>query len=203
MILGIISRYNTRKFGHLPQFKESMAIRPLVIEPDERLHIPSVKVEVVDDSIRALLNDMLDTMYANDGIGLAAVQIGVHKRCIVVDVAVRDGGRNPIKFVNPEIIQRAERESVYTEGCLSFPDQYSDVVRPETVTVRYLDENGAEKTLNADGILATCLQHEIDHINGIVFVDHISKMKRDIILRKLKKAKRLGQALELPNSTPV
>jgi peptide deformylase len=180
-----------------------MTIRPLVIEPDERLHIPSAKVEVVDDSVRALLNDMLDTMYANDGIGLAAVQIGAHKRCIVVDVAARDGGNAPMKFVNPEIVESAERESVYTEGCLSFPDQYSDVVRPESVTVRYLDENGVEKTLNTDGILATCLQHEIDHINGIVFVDHISKMKRDIILRKLKKAKRLGQALELPNNSPV
>lgn len=169
-----------------------MAIRPLVIEPDERLHIPSAKVEVVDDSVRALLDDMLETMYANDGIGLAAVQIGVHKRCIVVDVAVRDGGRDPIKFINPEIVSATAQESVFTEGCLSFPDQYSDVVRPEAVTVRYLDENGVEKTIEATGILATCLQHEIDHINGIVFVDHISKMKRDMILRKLKKAKRLG-----------
>ena len=180
-----------------------MTIRPLVIEPDERLHIPSTKVDVVDDATRALLDDMLETMYANDGIGLAAVQIGVHKRCIVVDVAVRDGGKEPIKLINPEIVVKSDNESVFTEGCLSFPDQYSDVVRPETVTVRYLDETGAEKTIEASGIMATCLQHEIDHINGIVFVDHISKMKRDIILRKLKKAKRFGLVDELPTRPTV
>jgi peptide deformylase len=180
-----------------------MTIRPLVIEPDERLHIPSSKVEVVDDAVRTLLDDMLETMYANDGIGLAAVQIGVHKRCIVVDVAVRDGGKEPLKLINPEIIQNSEKLSTFAEGCLSFPDQYSDVVRPEVITVRYLDENGSEKTLEASGILATCLQHEIDHTNGIVFVDHISKMKRDIILRKLKKAKRFGLVEELPTKPAV
>ena len=169
-----------------------MAVLPLVIAPDERLNTPSKPVTVVDDSIRKLLDDMLDTMYANDGIGLAAVQVGVHKRCIVVDVAVREGGREPIKFVNPEIIRRSEEKNVFQEGCLSFPDQYSDVVRPSTVTVRYTDENGVEKTMEASEILATCLQHEIDHTNGVVFVDHISLMKRDMILRKLKKAKRLG-----------
>jgi peptide deformylase len=180
-----------------------MTIRPLVIAPDERLNIASEKVAVVDASIRTLLDDMLETMYANEGIGLAAVQIGVHKRCIVVDVAVREGRREPMKFINPEIIGHGDAESVFTEGCLSFPDQYSDVVRPETVNVRYLDETGAEKTITATGILATCLQHEIDHINGIVFVDHISKMKRDIILRKLKKAKRFGLVDELPTRPTV
>jgi peptide deformylase len=180
-----------------------MTVRPLVIAPDERLLILSQKVEVVDDAVRTLLNDMLETMYANDGIGLAAVQIGVHKRCIVVDVAVREGRNEPMKFINAEIVQRSNDESVFAEGCLSFPDQYSDVVRPETVTVRYLDENGTEKTIQASGILATCLQHEIDHTNGIVFVDHISKMKRDIILRKLKKAKRFGLVEELPTHPNV
>ena len=175
-----------------------MAVRPLVIAPDERLNIASQKVEVVDDSVRALLNDMLETMYANDGIGLAAVQIGVHKRCIVVDVAVREGRNEPMKFINPEIIVRSDHDSVFQEGCLSFPDQYSDVSRPESVVVRYLDETGTEKTLEATGILATCLQHEIDHINGVVFVDHISKMKRDMILRKLKKAKKFGLIDEVP-----
>ncbi len=175
-----------------------MTIRPLIIAPDERLLIPSVKLDVVDDAVRALLDDMLETMYANDGIGLAAVQIGVHQRCIVVDVAQRDGERKPIKLVNAEIIAKADNQSLFNEGCLSFPDQYSDVVRPETVTIRYLDETGAEQTIKADGILATCIQHEIDHTNGIVFVDHISKMKRDIILRKLNKAKRLGMNFDLP-----
>ena len=175
-----------------------MTVRPLVIAPDERLNIASQKVEVVDDSVRALLSDMLETMYANDGLGLAAVQIGVHKRCIVVDVAVREGGNNPIKLVNPEIITRSDQDNVFQEGCLSFPDQYSEVKRPESVIVRYLDENGAEKTLEATGILATCIQHEIDHINGIVFVDHISKMKRDMIIKKLKKAKKFGLIDEVP-----
>lgn len=169
-----------------------MTILPLVIAPDERLNIPSKPVEVVDDKIRKLLDDMLETMYANQGIGLAAVQVGVHLRCIVVDIAVRDGGREPMKFINPEIIRKSDTLSVYQEGCLSFPDQYSDVSRPENVTVRYLDETGAQKEIEADEILATCLQHEIDHINGVVFVDHISMMKRDMIMRKLKKAKRLG-----------
>ena len=180
-----------------------MAVRPLVIAPDERLNIASQKVAVVDDAIRTLLDDMLETMYANDGIGLAAVQIGVHKRCIVVDVGVREGRNEPIKFVNPEIIASSNGESVFTEGCLSFPDQYSDVVRPESVIVRYLNEKGEEKTIEATGILATCLQHEIDHINGVVFVDHISKMKRDIILRKLKKAKRLGSLQEHPDHSAL
>jgi len=180
-----------------------MTIRPLVIEPDERLHIPSEKVAVVDDSIRTLLDDMLETMYANDGIGLAAVQIGIHKRCIVVDVAVREGRKEPMKFINPEIIKNSDDKNTFAEGCLSFPDQYSDVVRPETVTIHYLNEHGAEKTIEASGILATCLQHEIDHTNGIVFVDHISKMKRDIIVRKLKKAKRFGLLEELPTKADV
>jgi peptide deformylase len=180
-----------------------MTILPLVIAPDERLNLPSKPVEKVDDTIRKLLDDMLDTMYANQGIGLAAVQVGVHLRCIVVDIAVRDGGRDPIKFINPEIIRTSDEKRVFQEGCLSFPDQYSDVERPDTVTVRYLDQNGAEKTIEADDVLSTCLQHEIDHINGVVFVDHISHMKRDMILRKLKKAKRLGLLSPLPEGTPL
>ena len=180
-----------------------MAILPLVIAPDERLNKPSEPVKVVDDTIRKLLDDMLDTMYANQGIGLAAVQVGVHLKCIVVDIAVRDGGREPMKFINPEIIAKSPEKTVFQEGCLSFPDQYSEVERPSTVTVKYMDENGVEKTMEADEILATCLQHEIDHTNGVVFVDHISLMKRDMILRKLKKAKRLGLIHELPEGTPV
>lgn len=176
-----------------------MAVLPLVIAPDERLNRPSAKVEVVDDGVRKLLDDMLDTMYANDGIGLAAVQVGVHKRCIVMDVALREGRNEPIKLVNPEIVERSEDISVFQEGCLSFPDQYSDVERPEAVTVRYLNEQGEEKILKAEGILATCIQHEIDHTNGVVFVDHISSLKRDMILRRLKKAKKLGMVQELPD----
>lgn len=175
-----------------------MAILPLVIAPDERLNKPSEPVTVVDDSIRTLLDDMLETMYANQGIGLAAVQVGVHKRCIVVDIAVREGGNDPMKFINPEIIRSSEDQTVFQEGCLSFPDQYSDVKRPSTVTIRYLDENGVQKEMEASEILATCLQHEIDHTNGVVFVDHISLMKRDMILRKLKKAKKFSTFVSAP-----
>ena len=175
-----------------------MAILPLIIAPDERLNIASKPVEVVDDSIRQLLANMLETMYANDGIGLAAVQVGVHKRCIVVDIEQRDGGKNPMKFINAEVVTSDPELSVYKEGCLSFPDQFSDVERPKGITVRYLDETGASKEIQADGLLATCLQHEIDHTNGIVFVDHVSKLKRDMIIRKLQKAKKLGLVSEYP-----
>lgn len=175
-----------------------MAVRPLIIAPDARLNQPSAKVEVVTDEVRTLLNDMLETMYANDGIGLAAVQIGVHLRCIVVDVAVREGRNEPIKLINPEIVDESQDISIFQEGCLSFPDQFSDVERPEKVTIRYMDENGTEKTMQCDGIMATCIQHEIDHTNGIVFVDHISKLKRDMIHKKLVKAKKLGLVHALP-----
>lgn len=175
-----------------------MAVRPLIIAPDERLNKPSATVEVVTDEVRALLSDMLETMYANDGIGLAAVQIGVHLRCVVVDVAVREGRNEPIKLINPEIIDESQDISVFQEGCLSFPDQFSDVERPESVSIRYMDENGEQKTMKAEGIMATCIQHEIDHVNGVVFVDHISKLKRDMIHKKLTKAKKLGLLHEMP-----
>ena len=175
-----------------------MAILPLIIAPDPRLNVPSLKVEKVDDSIRKLVADMLDTMNANDGIGLAAVQVGVHKRVIVVDVARRDGGTDPHTYINPEIVADTGDSSLYMEGCLSFPDQFSEVERPEGVTVRYMDLDGKEQTVQAHGILATCLQHEIDHTNGIVFVDHVSKLKRDMIIKKLTKAKKLGLVSELP-----
>lgn len=180
-----------------------MAVLPLVIAPDPRLNTPSKKVEVVDDGIRRLLDDMLETMYANEGIGLAAVQVGVHKKLIVVDIGIRDGKPAPMKFVNPEIITESKELSAYNEGCLSFPDQFSEVERPAAVKVRYLDEHGKEHTIQATDILATCLQHEIDHTNGVVFVDHISGLKRDMILRKLKKAKRLGLVSELPETEDV
>jgi peptide deformylase len=175
-----------------------MAVLPLVIAPDERLNRPSHKVEVFDDELRAFAKDLLDTMYANDGIGLAAVQVGVHKRVIAVDVARRDGGNDPQFYVNPEIIEEGEDISIYQEGCLSFPDQFSDVERPEGVKIRYQDLDGKEHTVEAHGILATCLQHEIDHTNGIVFVDHISKLKRDMIIKKLTKQKKLGMFSDVP-----
>ena len=175
-----------------------MAVLPLVIAPDERLNQASKPVEEVTDDVRKLLDDMLDTMYAHKGIGLAAVQVGVHLRAIVVDVAQLDEQNKPMKFINPEIVESSEELQGYQEGCLSFPDQYSEVVRPAVITVKYLDEHGEAKEMQADGVLAVCLQHEIDHTDGVVFVDHVSKLKRDMIIRRLKKAKRLGMVSDMP-----
>jgi len=173
-----------------------MAILPLIIAPDPRLKKKSDPVETVDDSIRELLNNMLATMYHSEGIGLAAVQVGVHKRCIVVDTEWRgelgDIPGNPIKLINPEITWDSDEDHTHKEGCLAFPDQFADVVRPKEVKVKYLDENGKPQELHATGLLATCIQHEIDHINGVVFVDHISYTRRDAIHRKLDKLKRQG-----------
>lgn len=171
-----------------------MAILPIVIAPDAVLKQVAKPVEKVDDEVRALLDDMLDTMYNAHGIGLAANQVGVLKRCIVVDVeqdAPHEPGK-PIKMVNPEIVELSETMFTYQEGCLSFPQQYGDVDRPATITVRYLDEHGEKQEMVAEGLLATCIQHEIDHIDGINFVDHLSKMKRDMIVKKLEKGKKRG-----------
>ena len=166
-----------------------MAILPLIIAPDPFLQEQiSVPVEAVDDVVRATLDNMLDTMYRANGIGLAAVQVGILKRMIVIDVHWRDeesATRQPLKLINPEIITSSEEESSYNEGCLSFPDQFSEVERPAYVKIRYLDEHGMQQELEADGLLATCIQHEIDHTNGITFVDHISRLKRDMIIKKL------------------
>lgn len=170
-----------------------MAILPLVIAPDLRLKQASKPVAEVDDSVRKLMDDMLETMYASNGIGLAAVQVGVHKRVIVMDIEQREGERTPLYFANPVIVESSEEYSVYNEGCLSFPGQYSDVERPATLTLRYLDYNNTPQEIEADGLLATCIQHEIDHIDGIVFIDHVSPMKRDMIMRRLKKAKQKAE----------
>ncbi len=193
-----------------------MTALPLVIAPDPRLNQSSEPVAEVNDDIRTLLDDLLDTMYSNNGIGLAAVQVGVMKRVIVVDIEwstaerpddpnARASGKDgkPIKMVNPQIIGEDSAQSTYKEGCLSFPEQYSDVERPKAIKVRYLDENGEEQIIEADGLLATCIQHEIDHINGVVFVDHISRLKREMILKKLAKLKKSGvfDAEETPVST--
>jgi peptide deformylase len=172
-----------------------MAILPLIIAPDPLLKQKSAPVTTVDDSIRTTLNDMLETMYRSNGIGLAAVQVGILKRLIVVDVNWRNNeapNHTPLKLINPEIVWDSDEDSVYNEGCLSFPDQFSDVERPKEIKVAYLDEHGKSQELEAEGLLATCIQHEIDHINGITFVDHISRVKRDIIINKLKKAKKRG-----------
>ena len=167
-----------------------MAIRPIITAPDKRLKARSAPVAEVDDEVRALLDDMLETMYAAEGLGLAAIQIGVPKRCIVTDVHPPDEPPAPLKLVNPEIVWRADERVVREEGCLSFPDYYAEVERPASVTVAYRDETGAAKELTAVGTPAVCLQHEIDHLEGVLFVDYLSLVKRSMILRKLTKARR-------------
>lgn len=176
-----------------------MAIREIITVPDRRLKTISKPVEVVDDALRALMDDMLETMYAANGIGLAAIQIAIPKRVIVMDLAQRvsedDGGdvpgeTGPRYFVNPEIIWASEATNNYQEGCLSVPGFYDDVERPKQCRVRFRDYNGEQRELDCDGLLATCIQHELDHLNGIVFLDHLSRLKRDRIVKKLQKESR-------------
>lgn len=165
-----------------------MAIRPIIILPDPLLRQPSKLIERVDDDLRKFADDMLETMYDAPGIGLAAIQIGVPLRMVVVDVAGKDELAAPQIFINPEIVAANEDlYSVYEEGCLSIPDFFAEVERPAEITVKSIDIDGKEQMTQADGILATCLQHEIDHLNGVMFIDHISKLKRDIVIRKFKK----------------
>ena len=164
----------------------------ILIAPDPRLKLTAQPVPVVDDATRRLMDDMLETMYAAPGIGLAAPQVGKPVRVIVVDVAEEGEPPHPYRMVNPEIVDASEELRVTNEGCLSVPDFYADVERADTITVKYLDEHGDKKTLKADGMLATCIAHEIEHLDGVLFVDHLSLVKRNIILRKLQKAKRAG-----------
>ena len=175
-----------------------MTIRPVVIAPDERLNTKSSPVEVIDDSIRTLAADMLDTMYHERGIGLAAVQVGELKRMLVADVEWRDDGAKGTNvgtqyvLINPEIIEEDPEPHVYKEGCLSFPEQFAEVTRPLKVKVKYQNLEGEWKEELFDGLLATCIQHEIDHINGINFVDHISRLKKGMIIKRLTKMKKQG-----------
>ncbi len=167
-----------------------MAVRPIITIPDAVLRMTSEPVAVVDASIRSLLDDMLETMYDAPGIGLAAVQIGVLRRAVVLDTAGKDEAPRPLALVNPEIVSASPARVLYEEGCLSIPDYYEEVERAERVRVRFRDRDGAECELDADGVLAIALQHEIDHLNGILFVDHISRLKRERVLRKFTKAAR-------------
>jgi peptide deformylase len=173
-----------------------MARLNIIVAPDPRLKIKSKPVKTVDDRVRALMDDMLETMYMAPGVGLSAVQAGVPERIIVVDVAKDPDPPAPVRLVNPEIVWEADEIVLAEEGCLSLPEHYADVERPAAVEVRYLDENGETQTIKADGLLSTVLQHEMDHLEGILFVDHLSAIKRSIILRKLVKAKRLQAAEE-------
>ncbi len=169
-----------------------MAKLPILVAPDPRLKSKSAPVDKVDDAIRHLMGDMLETMYAAPGVGLAAPQVGVLKRVIVVDVS-RDGEeRKPLRMANPEIVEVGDEDEKYEEGCLSLPEQYSEVARPARIRVRYLDHENEIREIDAEGLLATCIQHEIDHLDGILFVDHISALKRNMILRRLTKAKKTG-----------
>lgn len=167
-----------------------MARREIIEAPDPWLKTISDPVGAVDDGIRALIDDMLDTMYAAPGIGLAAIQIGVRKRVIVMDIARQDDDPMPRHFINPEILWKSEELAIYSEGCLSLPEYYAEIERPAACRVKYLDYDGSEQTIEAEGLLATCLQHEMDHLEGILFVDHLSALKRRMILRKLSKARR-------------
>jgi peptide deformylase len=173
-----------------------MAVLQVLTAPDPRLKLISKPVEKVDDSIRRLMDDMLETMYASQGIGLAAPQVGVAKRVIVVDLARQGEPPHPLRLANPEVIWRSQEEMLCEEGCLSVPDQYSEVSRPKAVKIHYLDYQNEIREMDAEGYLATCLQHEIDHLNGVLFIDRLSTLKRSMILRKLVKARKLAASAQ-------
>ena len=165
-----------------------MALRDIIILPDPRLRLVSAPVTSIDAETRQLVEDMFATMYAAPGIGLAAIQVGVPKRVVTLDLAKKDEPPQPQVFINPEITWRSEEKGIYEEGCLSIPEYYEEVERPARVKVKFLDLAGKPNEIEADGLLATCIQHEVDHLNGILFIDHISKLKRDRVIKKFTKA---------------
>ena len=167
-----------------------MTIKKILTEPDPFLRQKSAKVDEVNDSTRSLMDDMLHTMYDAPGIGLAAIQIGVPKRVIVIDLSRDDEKKNPRYFMNPEIITNSDNDAAYEEGCLSVPGQFAEINRPDKCKVKYLDYNGKEQILDAEGLLAICIQHEIDHLEGILFIDYLSKLKKNMIVKKLSKQKK-------------
>ena len=170
-----------------------MTVRPILTAPDPRLQALSSDVEKVDSETRKLVDDMAESMYAADGIGLAAVQIGVPKRVIVIDLDQKEGKKNPRAYINPKILWASEEMAVFEEGCLSVPEIWDDVERPARIKAEYLDLDGKKVELEADGMLATCLQHEMDHLNGVLFIDHLSRLKRSMAIKKLTKAKKLKE----------
>lgn len=172
----------------------AMAIRPILTAPDPRLREISKPVERVDDDLRALMDDMLETMYEAKGIGLAAIQVGEPLRVIVMDLAGEGEEPAPRYYVNPEILEPSDTKGVYSEGCLSVPDFFEEVERPAECRVRFLDYDGNEQIIDADGLFATCIQHEMDHLNGILFIDHLSRLKRDRILKRIRKEQRYAEA---------
>ncbi len=166
-----------------------MALREILTEPNKILRQKSTNVDVVDKEIQNLMDDMLETMYAAPGIGLAAIQIGIPKRIIVMDIG-RKEEKNPMYFVNPEILNKSKNNSTYEEGCLSVPGQFAEIERPEKCIIKHLDYFGKSKTIEATGMLSTCIQHEIDHLDGILFIDYLSKLKQSMIIKKLSKQKK-------------
>lgn len=171
-----------------------MAILPIIETPDPRLRTISTPVEAIDGELQTLIDDMFETMYAAPGIGLAAIQVGVPKRLLVIDLQEQEGeDGKPIKeprvFINPEILETSDEQQVYSEGCLSVPDQYADVERPAVIRARWQDRDGKTHEEQLDGLLAICLQHEMDHLEGILFIDHLSRLKREMVLKKLAKGR--------------
>ena len=167
-----------------------MPQRKIVIEPDPILRKESAPIEKVDNDLRKLLDDMLETMYAAPGIGLAAVQIGILKRLIVIDISKDKEKKNPLFLINPEIVSKSKNTSMYEEGCLSLPGHFAEIERPSECQINFLDYNGKKKEITAKGLLSTCIQHELDHLNGILFIDYLSKLKKDMIIKKLVKHKK-------------
>ena len=170
-----------------------MALRDIIILPDKQLRLVSKPIAKVTAEVRKLVDDMFETMYAAPGIGLAAIQIGVPARVVTMDLAKKDDPKTPLVFINPEVTWVSDETATYEEGCLSIPEYYEEVVRPKAVKVKFLDLDGKPHEIEADGLLATCLQHEIDHINGVLFIDHISKLKRDMVMKRFKKAAKRGE----------
>lgn len=165
-----------------------MALREIITLPDPRLRLVSEPIGSIDDEVRKLAADMLETMYAAPGIGLAAIQVGVPRRLVTLDLAKKDEPSNPQVYINPEVIAGGPETSVYEEGCLSIPEYYEEIERPAAVSVKYIGLDGEPHQVEATGLLATCLQHEIDHLNGVLFIDYLSKLKRDRVLKKFVKA---------------
>ncbi|MCK5546045.1 MAG: peptide deformylase [Rhodospirillaceae bacterium] len=171
-----------------------MTVLPILIAPDPKLKAKAKKVDAVDDETLKLMNDMVETMHSANGIGLAAPQVGVSKRIIVVDILPKDERGRPIRMANPEIIWASEEDELREEGCLSLPDQYADVLRPKNVRVRYVDHENEIREIDAEGMLSVCVQHEIDHLEGTLFVDYLSTLRRKMIIRKLQKIQKLAEA---------
>ena len=167
-----------------------MAIQKILTEPNKVLRQISFKVENVDKDIKKLMDDLLETLYVAPGIGLAAIQIGIPKRVIVIDLSRDEEKKNPMYFVNPEIVWKSEDQSIYEEGCLSVPNQFAEIYRPKKCHIKYLDYDGNPKEIKVEGLMATCMQHEIDHLEGILFIDYLSKLKKSMIIKKLSKQKK-------------